>query len=52
MLAEHNVFQGMSAQILKAVLAQAFLFMSKDQFERYALVLMTVWQRLTTSAVM
>jgi solute carrier family 25 (peroxisomal adenine nucleotide transporter), member 17 len=43
-------FQGMGAQILKAVLAQAFLFMSKDQFEHYALVIMVVWQRLMTAS--
>ncbi|KLO17420.1 adenine nucleotide transporter [Schizopora paradoxa] len=34
-------YQGMSAQITKAVLSQALLFMSKDQFEHYALVIMT-----------
>ena len=44
--------QGMGAQILKAVLAQAFLFMSKDQFEHYALVIMIVWQRLITASPM
>ncbi|CAE7094581.1 unnamed protein product [Rhizoctonia solani] len=33
-------YQGMGAQITKAVLAQALLFMLKDQFERYALVIM------------
>ncbi|KAG8829205.1 ADP/ATP carrier protein [Serendipita sp. 399] len=43
-------YQGMSAQIIKAVLAQAFLFMSKDQFERYALAIMIVWHRLSTAA--
>ncbi|CCO36438.1 Peroxisomal adenine nucleotide transporter 1 [Rhizoctonia solani AG-1 IB] len=31
-------YQGMGAQITKAVLAQALLFMLKDQFERYALL--------------
>jgi len=33
-------YQGMGAQITKAVLSQALLFMLKDQFERYALVIM------------
>jgi hypothetical protein len=32
--------QGMSAQIIKAVLSQALLFVSKDQFEIYALAIM------------
>ncbi|KZV82455.1 mitochondrial carrier [Exidia glandulosa HHB12029] len=41
-------YQGMGAQITKAVLSQALLFMSKDQFELYALRLMTVWARLST----
>ena len=40
----------MSAQITKAVLSQALLFMSKDQFEQYALILMIVWGRLTNAA--
>jgi len=44
-------YQGMGAQITKAVLAQALLFMSKDQFERYALVIMIAWSTLTTKAV-
>ncbi|KAG8756935.1 ADP/ATP carrier protein [Serendipita sp. 396] len=43
-------YQGMSAQIIKAVLSQAFLFMSKDQFERYALIIMIAWQRLATAS--
>lgn len=43
-------YQGMGAQILKAVLAQAFLFMSKDQFEHYALVIMVVWHRLMSAS--
>ncbi|KAF8519543.1 mitochondrial carrier [Gautieria morchelliformis] len=38
-------YQGMGAQILKAVLSQALLFMSKDQFEHYALVILTLWRR-------
>lgn len=33
-------YQGMSAQIVKAVLSQALLFMSKDQFEHWALAIM------------
>ncbi|QRV89567.1 mitochondrial carrier protein [Ceratobasidium sp. AG-Ba] len=33
-------YQGMGAQITKAVLSQALLFMLKDQFERYALLIM------------
>lgn len=41
----------MGAQILKAVLAQAFLFMSKDQFEHYALVIMAVWQRFMSASL-
>ncbi|CAE6413726.1 hypothetical protein ACGC1H_003000 [Rhizoctonia solani] len=48
-LREDGVFgwyQGMSAQITKAVLAQALLFMLKDQFERYALVIMLFIRKL------
>jgi hypothetical protein len=37
--------QGMSAQIVKAVLSQALLFVSKDQFEIYALVIMAFLAR-------
>jgi len=33
-------YQGMGAQILKAVLSQALLFMSKDQFEHWSLMIM------------
>ncbi|KIY62028.1 mitochondrial carrier [Cylindrobasidium torrendii FP15055 ss-10] len=40
-------YQGMQAQIVKAVLSQALLFMSKDQFEKYAFVLMIVYHKLT-----
>jgi len=40
-------YQGMSAQIIKAVLSQALLFMSKDQFETYALVIMALWAKLS-----
>ncbi|KIO34430.1 hypothetical protein M407DRAFT_128287 [Tulasnella calospora MUT 4182] len=39
-------YQGMGAQITKAVLSQALLFMLKDQFERYALFIMILWRRL------
>ncbi|PVF93358.1 mitochondrial carrier [Serendipita vermifera] len=45
-------YQGMSAQILKAVLAQALLFVSKDQFEQYALLIMLAWQRLANASPM
>jgi adenine nucleotide transporter 17 len=41
--------QGMGAQVLKAVLSQGVLFMSKDQFERWALVLMATLYRLQRS---
>jgi len=36
-------YQGMSAQIIKAVLAQALLFMSKEQFERWAVEIVRVF---------
>ena len=39
-------YQGMGAQLVKAVLTQALLFMSKDQFERYALGIMVAFWRL------
>ncbi|KAH9998856.1 adenine nucleotide transporter [Russula compacta] len=42
-------YKGMGAQILKAVLSQGVLFMSKEQFEHYALVLMVLWYRLSAS---
>lgn len=35
-------YQGMSAQIIKAVISQALLFMSKDQFEHWALAIMAM----------
>lgn len=41
-------YQGMSAQITKAVLSQALLFMLKDQFERYALLLIILYRRITS----
>ncbi|KAF8307734.1 adenine nucleotide transporter [Clavulina sp. PMI_390] len=40
-------YQGMNAQITKAVLSQALLFMSKEQFERYALTIMIAWHGVT-----
>jgi len=40
-------YQGMSAQIIKAVLAQALLFMLKDQFERYALLIILLFRRFS-----
>jgi adenine nucleotide transporter 17 len=39
----------MGAQITKAVLSQALLFMLKDQFERYALVIMLFIRKLRSS---
>ena len=41
-LIQRCFLQGMSAQILKAVLSQGVLFMSKEQFEIYALTIMTL----------
>ncbi|KAF5339286.1 hypothetical protein D9758_013334 [Tetrapyrgos nigripes] len=41
-------YQGMQAQIIKAVLSQALLFMSKEQFERWALVIMIAFARLSS----
>jgi len=32
----------MGAQIVKAVISQALLFMSKDQFEHWSLAIMTM----------
>jgi len=32
----------MSAQIIKAVISQALLFMSKDQFEHWSLAIMAM----------
>jgi hypothetical protein len=42
------VAQGMQAQITKAVLSQALLFMSKDQFEHWALAIMILAARFST----
>ncbi|KAH9902655.1 adenine nucleotide transporter [Cubamyces lactineus] len=39
-------YQGMSAQLVKAVITQALLFMSKDQFEHWALAIMLLFYRL------
>ena len=36
----NSFIQGMQAQITKAVLSQALLFMSKEQFEHWALAIM------------
>ncbi|KAG6332312.1 hypothetical protein ID866_6776 [Astraeus odoratus] len=41
-------YQGMSAQIIKAVLSQALLFVSKEQFERWALVILHLFAKLRT----
>jgi len=43
-------YQGMSAQIVKAVLSQALLFVSKEQFERWALTLMILLSKLRSSS--
>ena len=40
----------MGAQITKAVLSQALLFVSKDQFEAYALMIMAFYAKLTSSS--
>jgi len=40
-------YQGMQAQITKAVLSQALLFMSKEQFEHWALAIMIFAARLS-----
>jgi len=42
-------YQGMQAQITKAVLSQALLFMSKEQFEHWALAIMILAGRLSAS---
>ncbi|KAJ7126831.1 adenine nucleotide transporter [Mycena epipterygia] len=39
-------YRGMAAQITKAVLSQALLFMSKEQFEQWALAIMILFARL------
>lgn len=40
-------YQGMSAQITKAVLSQVLLFLSKDQFEQWAIMVMILFARLS-----
>ncbi|KAJ7761946.1 mitochondrial carrier domain-containing protein [Mycena maculata] len=40
-------YRGMAAQITKAVLSQALLFMSKEQFEQWALAIMVFFARLS-----
>ncbi|KDR78975.1 hypothetical protein GALMADRAFT_244689 [Galerina marginata CBS 339.88] len=42
-------YQGMEAQITKAVLSQALLFMSKEQFEHWALAIMVFIARLSAN---
>lgn len=42
-------YQGMQAQIIKAVLSQALLFMSKEQFEHWALAIMIFATRFSTA---
>ncbi|KAF9048584.1 mitochondrial carrier domain-containing protein [Panaeolus papilionaceus] len=42
-------YQGMQAQIIKAVLSQALLFMSKEQFEHWALGIIILVARLRAS---
>jgi len=42
-------YKGMGAQILKAVLSQGVLFMSKEQFEQYALAIVVLYYRLSAS---
>ncbi|KAH7884482.1 mitochondrial carrier [Phlebopus sp. FC_14] len=41
--------QGMSAQIIKAVISQALLFVSKEQFESWALTIMLLFSRMKSS---
>jgi hypothetical protein len=42
-------YQGMSAQIIKAVLSQALLFMSKEQFEHWAFILISIFNQFAHS---
>ena len=46
-MANDDALQGMSAQIIKAVLSQALLFMSKDQFELWAQAIIVQFMRLS-----
>ncbi|KAK7436995.1 hypothetical protein VKT23_006719 [Stygiomarasmius scandens] len=41
-------YQGMQAQIIKAVLSQALLFMSKEQFERWTLAILILAARISS----
>ncbi|KIK37461.1 hypothetical protein CY34DRAFT_810331 [Suillus luteus UH-Slu-Lm8-n1] len=41
-------YQGMSAQVIKAVLSQALLFVSKEQFEHWALAIMILFAKFTS----
>ncbi|KAF8841791.1 mitochondrial carrier [Paxillus ammoniavirescens] len=43
-------YQGMSAQIIKAVLSQALLFVSKEQFENWALAMMLMFSKLKSAS--
>ncbi|KAF7795273.1 hypothetical protein EIP86_006426 [Pleurotus ostreatoroseus] len=43
-------YQGMGAQITKAVLSQVLLFLSKEQFERWALAIMVILWRIRRRA--
>ncbi|RDB26427.1 Peroxisomal adenine nucleotide transporter 1 [Hypsizygus marmoreus] len=40
-------YQGMEAQITKAVISQALLFLSKDQFEHWAIAIMVLFARIS-----
>ncbi|KAJ8503433.1 hypothetical protein ONZ45_g10861 [Pleurotus djamor] len=42
-------YQGMQAQVTKAVLSQVLLFMSKEQFEHWALAILVLFARLSRS---
>ena len=42
-----NSLKGMQAQITKAVLSQALLFMSKEQFEQWALRMIAISARFS-----
>jgi len=46
-----SISQGMQAQITKAVLSQALLFMSKEQFEHWALAIMILIARLQSKQI-
>lgn len=43
-------YQGMSAQIIKAVLSQALLFVSKEQFESWALAILLLFSKLKSTS--